>query len=95
MPVGRHVVRNRGSVHAAQAPTEIVVVEGQTSLARPASRELGEVLNLSVDPLTATLLSIDGVLVAHGRRSGRLPQGPHEVTAAEPGLHDPARHREQ
>jgi PEGA domain len=80
---GPHVVRTEGGDRGS-APTEILVVQGQTSLARPASRELGAVLNLSVDPLTATL-SIDGVFVARGRWMGRLPKGPHELTAAEPG----------
>ncbi len=83
MPAGPHVVRTEGGDRGS-VPTEILVVPGQTSLARPPSRELGEVLNLSVDPLTATL-SIDGVFVARGRWMGRLPKGPHEVTAAEPG----------
>jgi hypothetical protein len=80
---GPHVVRTEGGARGS-APTEILVVEGQTSLARPASRELGEVLTLSTDPLTAAI-AIDGVVIAHGRWIGRLPKGAHEVTVAEPG----------
>ncbi len=83
----RYVVR-RGD--QGSGPQSIVVVQGQTVLARAKTSPLGPELRVVVTPPTAEL-RLDGVSVGRGRWQGRLPLGEHEIVAREEGYFDERR----
>lgn len=80
---GRHVVQLRHG-DAGSSPAEVVVVTGQTVRHEPVLTPLGAELRLRAEPREATL-SIDGVEVATGRWTGRLPVGDHLLEATAEG----------
>src|SRR5439155_2845035 len=65
-------------------PTSALVVQGQTILVRPEVKPLGPAVRVAVEPATAYIF-IDGVKVADGGWSGRLPVGFHTIAAREEG----------
>jgi hypothetical protein len=81
-PGRRLVWTRRGS--QGSAPVAIVVVQGQTALARMASSELGPKVRIEVSPPTAEI-SLDGMPLGSRSWEGRLPVGMHHVTVAEAG----------
>jgi hypothetical protein len=80
---GKHVVHTRAGEFGS-APTTVVVVGGQSSLARVASALLGPEMSVAVVPPSAQI-SIDDVAIGSRRWTGRLPVGDHLLAAAEPG----------
>jgi hypothetical protein len=80
---GRHLVwTRRGSW--GSAPVAVVVVQGQTALARMASSALGPNVRIEVSPPTAEI-SLDGMPLGNRSWAGRLPVGMHQVSVAEAG----------
>lgn len=81
---GAHTVWTRKG-DAGSAPSEIVVLAGQTALARTSSGSLGPDTHVEVEPVTAEI-RLDRVLLGVGSWSGRLPVGNHAITVREPGF---------
>ena len=81
--LGRHVIWTRKGERGS-APSSIVVLEGQTALARPSSTDLGAQVSIEVTPPTAQIILGD---VPLGVRAweGRLPAGVYPVIASEEG----------
>ncbi len=80
---GRHTVwARRGDL--GSAPSSLVVITGQVSLARVALAPLGPSIVARVEPRTAEL-AIDGIPVGVGAWQGRLPRGEHRLIASEAG----------
>lgn len=80
---GKHHVRtekgDRGS-----ALTTVVVLEGQTALARVNSADLGPSVHVTVEPATAAI-TIDDVALGVSKWEGRLVVGAHVLVVSEPG----------
>jgi hypothetical protein len=80
---GDHVVWTASSDRGSP-PTRAVVIQGQTATLVLRSDKLGPPATVAVEPRTAEL-RLDGVPLGSGAWRGRLPMGPHEVEASEPG----------
>jgi hypothetical protein len=81
--LGRHVIWTRKGGRGS-APSAIVVLQGQTALARPSVAELGAPVAIEVSPPTAQI-ALGDVLLGARSWEGRLPVGAYAITAAEAG----------
>lgn len=86
---GPHVVSARRGARGA-APQSVTVLQGRGVTVALQMQELGGALELDVTPATAEL-TLQGVPLARGRWTGRLPLGRYVLAAAEPGYHQDAR----
>jgi len=86
---GRHVLWTEQGERGS-APRSVIVVQGQSALARVDSLPLGPRLTIRATPSSATL-AIDGVDIDAANFSGRLPVGQYTVVASETGYHSEAR----
>jgi hypothetical protein len=80
---GRHVVWTRKDA-LGTGPKDVVVVQGQKAVVSVEAVALGAEISLDAEPPTAAI-AVDGVEVAHGRWTGRLPLGAHTVAVTEAG----------
>ncbi len=80
---GRHLVWLRAGERGS-APQELILVEGQIVLARPALVALGPEVRLAVTPATAAIF-IDDLRLGTGTWTGRLTEGEHLLRVSERG----------
>jgi hypothetical protein len=81
--LGRHVVWTRKGDRGS-APASIVVLQGQTALARPSVADLGAPFSIDVTPPTAQI-TLGDVPLGTGAWEGRLPVGAAPIIASEEG----------
>jgi hypothetical protein len=80
---GKHLVWIRKG-DTGSAPTQAVVVQGQTVLLRLKSLPLGPAVSVTLLPVSAELW-LDGVSLGTGNWEDRLPTGHHRIEARESG----------